>query len=122
MGAKCSRRRSEAVEVLVEDEDWEVIAANPPAAVRAVRFRQAVIKVKNLLIVRQIWASLGRQLQHPSTSRYLVYDRQQGITTWKDTRTKTRPLWAAIGRYLQLYAELFKHLERKNGKLVYRRR
>ena len=121
MGTTCSRRRSSVPAGDIVEGDWIVVGPQPPAALSAARFRRVVRRIVVLLRIRQIWANLGRQLQTANPATYLTYDPQSGTQYRASIRLITRPLWSTLGVHVRASAELFRHLERKKGRLVHRR-
>ena len=100
----CRRLSDTGRAALQEEAGWELIPA-PPA--RQTRLRKAVYKVLQLLRLRRIWSSLGRQLQGHRLSI-----APEALVLREVFATLTVPVRAHSG--------IFTHLKRKKGKLEYR--
>ena len=96
----------------VEEQEWLVIPqeVNTP---RNIRFRAATRKIVKLIRLRKIWSKAGRWLQLP-ISRQPRYVSTRRIISYIFASWPTTVLRGSKA--------LFAHLERVNGRLVYRAR
>ena len=93
-----------------EEQEWLVI---PPEEniPRNIRFRSATRRVIKLLRLRKIWSKAGRWLQLPTS-------RQQRYVSTRRIISHIFESWPTT--VLRGFKAIFAHLERVNGRLVYR--
>lgn len=131
MGNCCQRRAVIVYTAAAEEDDWQVISevlrptvaassqdTSPNPVLRPTvtastsvrpgsRLKRAAQKVIRLLFLRRLWAKLG------------VYLNKN--ISWRNRRRHLlSSAWQLIGNYLKVYTKAFNHLERKQGKLVYK--
>ena len=114
MGSQFSCRRRAGTEAqirlpqeyLENDEDWDLVQQADLVLTR--KFRAAVKKIINMLALRRIWSRVGRWLGSEAS----VNNKIRPILSqfWIKTRHSR----------IEKYSELFSHLQRRGGKLVYK--
>ena len=106
MGAACSRCRRVSHADL---DEWLVVDHEPARPNRLIKMiKQTTRKLTVLLATRQVWSKLGRWLQTPGSQKH-------------PKRALLAQTWGQLGKTVRGHSELFKHLDRKGGKLEFKK-